>query len=312
MLEKTIRRFPSALRLFWVLTCLVGSFSNTVWAQSSPAPAEIVELARALKNNPDLIYEYVYNNIETLPQYGSAKGPLGTLLDGKGTPFDQAELMVALLQQAGFSATYQLGKIQLTASQLTNWLGIDTSVGSVQVTLASGGFSGTVFNDPVTSVQIGWAWVSVNIGGTNYAFDPSTKIYNRSTGIGVASLTSALGYSQSAFISHAENGATITPTSIVGLNRANIRNDLASYANNLVQFIKTNNPAAATSDIVGGKTIAPLALGTQLRQTSLSYAVGTIQTQPTIPSAYRTTLTLTAWFGRFEQHFHTARKRHHL
>lgn len=75
-------------------------------AAAQTTPTEIIELARALKYDPDLIYEYVYNNIETLPQYGSLKGPLGALLDGKGTPFDQAELMVALLQEAGFSAAF--------------------------------------------------------------------------------------------------------------------------------------------------------------------------------------------------------------
>jgi RHS repeat-associated protein len=295
MFERIIRLSPSALRIFWVLIGVVGSFcTSPAEAQSSPAPAEIIELARALKNDPDLIYEYVYNNIETLPQYGSAKGPLGALLDGKGTSFDQAELMVALLQQAGFSASFQLGQIQLTVGQLTNWLGTDTTLGSVDITIGSGGFPGTIVGNPVvTSAQIGWAWVSVNIGGTTYVFDPSTKVYNRSAGLGPMVLASTLGYSQSTFINDAENGATITPSSIVGLNRANIRNDLTSYANNLVQFIRTNNPAAATSDIIGGKTITPLAIGTQLRQTSLSYAVGTIQTQPMIPSAYRTTLTLT-------------------
>src|SRR5438046_5687391 len=111
-----------------VVACL-GSIRPS--AGQTPMPAEIVELARALKNNPDLIYEYVYNNIETLPQYGSAKGPLGTLLDGKGTAFDQAELMVALLQQAGLTASFQIGKIELSASQLTGWLGTDTSFNSV-------------------------------------------------------------------------------------------------------------------------------------------------------------------------------------
>ena len=266
-------------------------------AQIPSAPAEIVELARALKNSPDLIYEYVYNNIETLPQYGSLKGPLGTLLDGKGTAFDQAELMVALLQQSGFTASYQIGAIERTTSQLTNWLGTDNNCGSLGFTLGSGGFPATSTPSPCTSVatslQIGWAWVVVNIGGTNFVFDPSTKTYNRSTGIGTATLASALGYTQSTFISSAETGATITSSSIAGLNRANVRSNLTTYANNLVQFIRTNNPAAATADIVGGKTIIPLALGTQQRQTSLSYAVGTVTNEPTIPSSFRTTLSLT-------------------
>ena len=66
-------------------------------------PPEIVAQAAALKNDPDLIYEYVYNNIKTLPMYGSLKGPLGTMLDAAGTPVDQAELMASLLQAAGYT-----------------------------------------------------------------------------------------------------------------------------------------------------------------------------------------------------------------
>ena len=297
MFIKAIRFQHPVCQMILVLAALLSIFgSQPAFAQSS-TPAEIVELARALKNNPDLICEYVYNNIETLPQYGSAKGPLGTLLDGKGTAFDQAELMVALLQQAGLTASFQIGQIQLSANQVTNWLGTDTSVNSVGFTLGSGGFPGGTIGNPVTAVQIGWAWVVVTIGGTNYVFDPSTKNYNRSAGIGLASLASALNYNQAGqptFLDDARNGATITSTSITGLNRSNVRNDLATYANNLVQYIRTNNPAAATTDIIGGKTIVPLAIGTQLRQTSLSYAVaGTVQNQPNIPSAFRTTLTLT-------------------
>jgi transglutaminase-like putative cysteine protease len=134
------------------------------WACPRPAAAqtdpEIVELARALKGDPDLIYEYVYNNIETLPQYGSLKGSLGALLDGKGTAFDQAELMVALLQQAGVPASFVLGGIDLTAAQLTNWLGVDNALGSVDFTLGSGGFPATITSSGgiVSTVKIGWAW----------------------------------------------------------------------------------------------------------------------------------------------------------
>ena len=64
-------------------------------------PSEIVTQATALKNDSDLIYEYVYNNIKTVPQYGSLKGALGTMLDGAGTPVDQAELMASLLREVG-------------------------------------------------------------------------------------------------------------------------------------------------------------------------------------------------------------------
>ncbi len=55
-------------------------------------PASIAELARSLKNDPDLIFQYVYNNIEYYPVFGEQKGALGTIIDGSGTDFDQAVL----------------------------------------------------------------------------------------------------------------------------------------------------------------------------------------------------------------------------
>ena len=75
-------------------------------------PNEIVELARALGNNVDTIYEFVRNNIEVAWMYGEQKGALGAITDRSGTPFDQAALMVALLRQAGYTAQFQTGTIE--------------------------------------------------------------------------------------------------------------------------------------------------------------------------------------------------------
>ena len=63
-------------------------------------------MARALKNDVNLIYVYVYTNIDYSPTYGLKKGALGTLLDGRGNDFDQAALLVALLRQAGYTASH--------------------------------------------------------------------------------------------------------------------------------------------------------------------------------------------------------------
>ena len=47
--------------------------------------------------------------------------------------------------------------------------------------------------------------------------------------------------------------------SIAGLDRARLRADLVSYAGNLIGFIRSSNPAWTIDDVVGGKTITPLA-----------------------------------------------------
>ena len=59
--------------------------SNLIGSTAVGAPS-IVELTRALKNDPQLIYEFVYNNIEHVPGFGVAKGALGTLDTNIYTP----------------------------------------------------------------------------------------------------------------------------------------------------------------------------------------------------------------------------------
>ena len=230
------------------------------------APNEIVELARALKWNPDLIYEYVRNNIQTIAIYDSLKGPLGTLIDGMGTPVDQVDLMYSLLQQSCYSPQYEIGTVNVTAAQLTAWLGVDNSTYSLGFALGAGGFTGTTHGSPISSVDLSWMWIGVPISGTTYYYDPAGKTLppsvsgngykTRSPGIALAT---AMGYSQSAFLSDAERGASGigTPT-ISGINRANVRSDLAGYANSLISYIRANNPSGSPTDIIGGAIINPL------------------------------------------------------
>src|SRR5438270_14003271 len=75
--------------------------THTNSTSAAARPAEVQELARALKNDPDLIYEYVRNNTEIVWTYGLTKGAMGVIVDRAGTSFDQAHLMVELLRQSG-------------------------------------------------------------------------------------------------------------------------------------------------------------------------------------------------------------------
>ena len=267
----------------------------------SQQPVEIVTLAAALKCDPDLIFEYVYNNIEYEPLFGSNKGALGTLLDQRGSDIDQAQLFTALLSAAGFSASqlnYQYGYVRLTGTQAPPWLGVKNDAVAILNLIANGGIP---INYPVVEfpdgtldyIDVAHVWVQVQINGTWYVFDPSFKLHTISTRL--SNLGTALGYTQNQFLSDA--GGTIDSVSIRNINRSNLRNDLTGYANNLVNYILANNPAWTLNDVVGGKTIQYLT-GSPLRQTSLPYLS---PSQPsgfpqnwgsTVPNAYRTCFTL--------------------
>src|SRR5205814_2100673 len=158
----------------------------------------------------DEIYDFVRNYVDTVFIFGAQNGALGALTDKSGTPFDQAELMVALVQQAqindstkGYSAAYKFGTITLTGAQFQAWTNITNAQAACDL-LASGGIPASVNGSAasllctsisstasVTSIQMYHVWVDVVIGGTHYVFDPSYKPYTFTPQI--SNLASAAG-----------------------------------------------------------------------------------------------------------------------
>lgn len=241
-----------------------GAASGTVFA-----PASIVELARGLKSNVDLIAEFVTTQIELTTIFGLQTGAYGALVEQRGTAFDLADLMVQLLRQAGYTANYMIGDCRISVAQANSWFGTYlTDIYAVRNLLGNGGIPVTVTNvSGVDYLDFTHCWVKVNIGGSWYVFDPSFKTYTNNAG--VASLATAMGYNQATFLANARSGATITSDYVQNLNRSNIRSNLTTMTTNLVNYIKTNNFAASVDDIVGGKTINGITLGARL--TSLPY-----------------------------------------
>lgn len=276
----------------WKPSPILNLAANTV--QGAPS---IVEMARALKNDPSLIFEFVYNNIEHSVGMGLAKGALGTLLDGYGNSFDQCSLLAALLRQAGFTANYEVGQIQLNQTQLNAWLGTtDTNIYTPYYVLANSGVPVTVIGTfPNQQLVLSHCWLKVNIGtvaSPNWVvMDPAFKTYTTKTAINLATAT---GYSQATFLSQARAGYTIDASGnwVQNVNRANVRSQLSTLSMNLANWIKTNNPGAGTDDIIGGRQIVPVVAPITF-PTSLSYqVVGNVPTEFTgdFSTAYKVTV----------------------
>ena len=273
-----------------IMTAAAGGFaSNTVAGAHS-----IEELARALKNDVDLIYKFVYDNIEFIPTYGSQKGALGCLIDGMGNAFDQAELMVELLREAGYTASYQLGDLEMLEADAAAIFGTDTNIWAISNLMAAGGIpNSTYWNWPNWYIRFTHCWVKVTISGTDYVFDPALKAYTAITGM---NLDTALSFSTTTFMSNATSGATVTSDYVQNLNRSNIRGDLDDFTDNLIDYIKTNKPDATTDDVIGGRTINPQS-GTVRNTAHPSLQSGTSVTTWTtdIPNTYNATLNVYYW-----------------
>lgn len=261
-------------------------------------PDSIAELARALNNDPNLIYQFVHDNISYYPAFGVSKGPFGALLDGAGSAFDQAMLMVALLRQAGYTANYVLGQITLSAAQVASWLGCATDAANANRAndIFWNGGQPTTYNingdGSLNTITLLHCWVQVDIGGTLYVYDPAFKAHTYKTGI---NLQTATGYVQADLINAMTTGATIDPNGdfVQNLNHAAMNTKLATYATNLVNYIKTNIPDATMDDVLGGRQIVPATI--PLFQTALPYeTVGDVPTIWTgdIPDSYKISITL--------------------
>lgn len=230
-------------------------FSAMSATDTSP---EITELARTLMKDPKLIYDYVHNNIDYVPYYGALKGATLTYLDGSGNDFDQASLMIALLRASGITAQYVYGKMTIPGDQLAKWLGVnqDWDLIANKVLQWNGIPVTAVYTDATTTFYR--VWVKATISGTDYLFDPAFKTYDYTSENLKIDLPSAMGYSQSEFLTGATTGATVGTDYVQNLNEGNIRTKLATYANNLVATIRSNQQAnKSVEEIIGGRSIVP-------------------------------------------------------
>lgn len=91
-------------------------------------------LAIELGNDPLSIFNYVSNNIDYVPYYGSKKGADSTLLEKMGNDFDQASLLITLLQignEAGANqipARYRQAVVKMSVGQVLDLLGVEDPI----------------------------------------------------------------------------------------------------------------------------------------------------------------------------------------
>lgn len=227
---------------------------------SRPRAPEIRELARALKHDPNLIFEYVRNGVDTEFLFGTHKGPLGVIIDRSGTPFDQAQLLVELFRESGINARYRYGTMQLDGAQFEAWTGITNAKAACDF-LATGGIPATVSScgagDTVSSVTVSHIWVEADVGGGWRFFDPSYKPYQHKTGINVRQ---AMGFT-SGEVSTAlgtGNPTTISTglSSLGQLDSGALSTKLGTYSTSLLA--RLNEPdmqGASLDDVIGGRVI---------------------------------------------------------
>jgi RHS repeat-associated protein len=276
-----------------------GAAAHTFEADENTVHPMIAAAARRLQNNPDRIYEFVYSAIAVEPTFGLQKGAVGTLTHRRGTPFDQAELMVQLLRAAStptapIQARYRMGPVTLTGAQMLDWQGTNNTV-AVRRLLNDGGFPNDVAGAAtVTSATFLSVWVEANIGGQWYAFDPAFKAHDWYT---AADFKTLMGYNRANVRAAA---GTVTATGTVPQVSATYANQLptllTSYATSLANGLTgATHVNKSSEEVLGQNRIRPITR-TQQRVASLPHAptAGSV-TWDEIPDAFRTKITVVGY-----------------
>jgi hypothetical protein len=282
-----IRRSPPAVTPAEARSRLDAEVPAFMTYSPIEATPEIVELARALRNDPRRIFDYVRNRIEYEPTFGSVLGATATYYAGAGNDCDQASLLIALLRQAGFQARYAVGDVTYAPSRLAAWLGADAGV--AQNILLNGGVP-LAWNG--TGWQITRIWVQAYLDGGWVTLDPAMKEYTE-IAPGVSDWNAALNYDPAAFLARAQSGATVDAHSARNLHEANVRADLAASSTALNGHIRTSLPDAGFAQLAGGRRIVEVE--TDAYPTALPFALAVVNTTvyETLPSALHHTLSVT-------------------
>jgi transglutaminase-like putative cysteine protease len=264
---------------------------------------EIRDLATQLQNNPVKIYEWVRNNIEFVPTYGSIQGANMCLQTKQCNAFDTASLLIALLRTSNIPAKYVYGTIEVPIDKVMNWVGGFTDANSALSLIASGGIpvNGLISGGKLSAAQMEHVWVEAWVdyipsrgavhkqGDTWIPLDASFKQHTFIAGIDFKSIAN---FNASAFLNQVQSSAIIDSVtgSLTGANPTIIHTQLIDIQNKLNNFVAANIPNARVRDVIGGSVIIKQEIPF-LPATLPYHAIKIGQRISTIPDALRHKLT---------------------
>jgi hypothetical protein len=133
--------------------------------QITPA---IAQLSSQLNNNPVAIFNWVQNNVEYVPTYGSIQGSDLTFRLRRGNAFDTASLLIALLRAANIPARYVYGTVDIPAASLMNWVGGVSTPTAATDLLGQGGIPVLALaqGGVIKTVRMEHVWVEAYVDNT--------------------------------------------------------------------------------------------------------------------------------------------------
>lgn len=249
-----------------------ADLAETIEVKFTP---EIRQLADSLGRNPVRIFNWVRNNIEFVPTWGSIQGAELCLENRAGNAFDTASLLIALLRYSGIAARYQMGTIEVPVEKFKNWAGGFTSTEAAASLFASAGVPSVVRranqNGQVVAVRLEHVWVKALVdyapsGGAVHRqgdawveMDPGFKQYSFVQG---ADLEAAAPLNAAPFLTQLASTATIDPAtnSVTGFNLPAFQSFLQQNSQQRISHLRTNFLNATVREAMGGKAISAQSL----------------------------------------------------
>ncbi len=238
---------------------------ETIDAQQTDA---IIAKAAELNHDPVEIYQWVRNNIEFIPSYGSIQGADYTLQNLKGNGFDTASLLIALLRAANVPARYAFGTVEMPAEAVMNW------VGGVNVPKAAGNLmlQGGIPTEAIAEggvikrFQLEHVWVEAwidyapsrgekHIAGDSWVpMDASYKQYDYNDGMDLAT---EVPFDAQGLADTITAQSTINEAEgwVQGVPQADVEAALTDYRAQLETFLEQQAPDATVGEVLGTRTI---------------------------------------------------------
>ncbi|HYU70992.1 MAG TPA: transglutaminase-like domain-containing protein [Burkholderiales bacterium] len=287
---KTSRLFGETVKVAQAGSLSGISLPSTV-LPTTPMPADtaptedvqitqaIRDLATSLGNNPVKIHNWVRNNIQFVPSYGSIQGSDMTLQTKRGNSFDTASLLIALLRAANIPSRYVYGTIEVPADKAMNWVGGVTAARAAIDIMGQGGIPamGVTLGGQVNWVRLEHVWVEAFVdyvpsrGAVNrnpntwVPLDASFKQYQFTQGMDVRT---NVPFDAQSFVTQIQQ-ATVVNTADATLQNVNqtlVQQTLASYQMQVRSYVNVQKSNATVSEVLGTQTIVqadlPIFLGT--------------------------------------------------
>jgi transglutaminase-like putative cysteine protease len=279
--------------------------AETIDARITPA---IRALAATLHDNPVEIFNWVRNNVEWLPTYGSVQGAEVTRVSRRGNAFDTSSLLIALYRAAGIPCRYVYGTIEVPVNRALNWVGGAARAEAAQQILGQGGIPNIAMiqGSTVRSIRVEHVWVEAFVD-----FEPSRGAINRSPETWVAldpsfkqyELAPPTDWKTSLTVDPAQVTAQVATGAVVGQNGSLTGLNVAAidtWSATLVEQFGAGLPVPGAAEVVGtrrviaeDRSVLPASLPNKVVTRSGSFAA--------LPSNLRHTITLELYSSSLDE-----------